>query len=129
MDQQLITNLVVVGLVYLLVFLPRFNQWPVDYGGSFSGRPSGYINDLTFLFFSLTYLATFIFLGFALSQVPNIHQYFPLIFGPGGQGQPIDLTLLNSNFAIAVVMLVTALSIPIVDRADSHWRRSTPATR
>ncbi|WP_328189752.1 PilZ domain-containing protein [Marinobacter sp. OP 3.4] len=122
MDQQLITNLVVVGLVYLLVFLPRFNQWPADYGGSFSGRPSGYINDLTFLFFSLTYLATFIFLGFALSQIPNIQQYFPLIFGPGGQGQPIDPTILNSNFAIAVVMLVTALSIPIVDRADSRWR-------
>lgn len=120
MSQQIITSLIAIALVYVLVFLPRFNQWPGDYAGSFSGPPAAYINSLTFLFFSAAYLSTFIFLGFALSQIPNFHQFYSPVLPQAMQD--FDFEALDNQFALALILLVTSLSIPVVDRTDGHWR-------
>ena len=120
MNGIVILNLVAIVLVYWLVFLPRFNKWPKGYAATIKGHPFGYIDDMTFVLFSLAYLSTYLLFAFAFSQIPNFTSLIPVLGQTTVGG--LDLSALNSNFTVALVALTAAINIPVIDRTDSRWR-------
>lgn len=113
-------NVIAIVLVYVLIFHPRFNQWPKGYASNVKGKPSAYIDPPTFIFFSIAYMATFVFFAFALSQLPNFKSLIPIL--DSASGVSFDLKQLGTNFTIALVAITILINNPRVAQADGKWR-------
>jgi len=116
--------------IFLLVIMPRFNNWSEDEQGQYSGKPRDYIHDRVFRKFAGLYFLTYLVIAFVISQVPGLHELFiKSTDSVLGKNETIQDTLklaetlgqpLLSPYLIMFIVLLKVVA-PIA-KVDERWR-------
>lgn len=118
-------------IIFCFILYPRFNKWPEKELGRLVGSPRDYINNKRYAFFSCLYLGTYALFAFALSNFENLHLISAMVGGDknnSGLLSSMGQVFGEKSFVFALILVVLALMIPVIDQVDQRWRKTLLTT-
>jgi hypothetical protein len=125
MEITLMIDILVSLAVAYFFLLPRFNQWPKEKGGQFTGRPKSYISDHRYFLFGSIYVLSYLLFAYAISRLGLLGALLPseTLEDPTGLLAPVRKAFGDQSLAVAIILLMGGVKIlPQLQDMDEKWR-------